>query len=122
MGKETKILIVDDDAHSRTTLTDLLTENEFKVITAADGKEALDKVNKKKPHVVLMDIRLPGLNGYELCRAIKKVEGSTTKIILYTAYVDAVNVSKAKEAGADDFLGKTSGFSNLLIAVNNLLQ
>jgi len=122
MGKETKILIVDDDAHSRTTLADLLTENEYKVITAADGKEALDKVNKKKPHVVLMDIRLPGLNGYELCRAIKKIEGSATKIILYTAYIDAVNVSKAKEAGADDFLGKTSGFSNLLIAVNNLLQ
>ncbi len=70
-------------------------------------------MGKEKPDVVLMDVRLPGSDGYEVCRQIKETEGLTTKVILYTAYIDAVNVTKARAVGADDFLGKASDFSNM---------
>jgi len=121
MSEGLKILIVDDDVNALTTLTDLLTEDGYRIITAADGKEALDKVHKEKPDVALMDIRLPVLDGYEVCRQLKETEGLTTKVILYTAYVDAVNVTKARTVGADDFLAKTSDLSSLRDAIKGLV-
>ena len=121
MSEGPKILIVDDDVNTLTTLTDLLTEDGYKVITAADGKQALDKVLKEKPAVTLMDIRLPGLDGYEVCRQLKETERLTTKVILYTGYFDAVNVTKARAVGADDFLGKDSDFSNMRNAIKELV-
>lgn len=121
MPETVKILIVDDDANTRATICDLVGEYGHNAITAADGKEALDKVHKEKADIVLMDIRLPGLDGYEACRQIKEIEGAKPKVILYTAYVDAVNVTKAREVGADDFIGKTSDFYNVRNAINNLL-
>ena len=121
MSEEVKILIVDDDANTRTTLSDLLAESGYEIITAADGKEAIERVKEEKPYVVLMDIRLPGIDGYKACLEIKKMKEVTAKIVLYTAYVDAVNVAKAREAGADDFLAKTSDFSDMLGAVEKLL-
>ena len=122
MPKIRKVLIVDDDVNTRTTLSDLLSEDGYNTITAADGKEALDKAHKKKPDIVLMDIRLPKMDGYEACQKIKEMEGVNPKVILYTAYVDAVNVTKARDVGADDFKGKTSDFSTIRNTINNLLR
>ena len=122
MSKEGKVLIVDDDRNTLTALTDLIGEDGFNTITAADGKEAVDKVHRENPDIVLMDIRLPKMDGYEACKHIKEMEGATPKVILYTAYVDAVNVTKAREVGADDFVGKTSDFSTMRTTINNLLK
>ena len=122
MSEQVKVLIVDDDLNTRTALTDLMDEDGFNTIAAADGKEALDKAHKEKPDIVLMDIRLPKMDGYEACKQIKEMAGANPKVILYTAYVDAVNVTKAREVGADDFVGKTSDFSQMRDTINKLLE
>ena len=122
MSEKGKVLIVDDDRNTLTVLTDLMDEDGFTAITAADGKVAVDKVRKEKPDIVLMDIRLPKMDGYEACKQIKEMAGANPKVILYTAYVDAVNVTKAREVGADDFVGKTSDFSQMRDTINKLLE
>ena len=122
MSKEARVLIVDDDSNTRTALTDLMDEDGFNTITAYDGKEAVDKALKEKPDIVLMDIRLPIMDGYEACKQIKEMEEANPKVILYTAYVDAVNVTKAREVGADDFVGKTSDFSTIRNTIRKLLE
>jgi len=122
MAKNCKILVVDDDENTRITISDLLAEDGYEVIVASSGEEALEKVHTEKPAVALVDIRLPGMDGYEVCRRIKENEGLSIKIIMYTAYIDAVNVAKAREVGADDFMGKISDFSNLRRGVEKLVK
>ena len=120
-GKSYKILVVDDCVNSVTTLTDLFVEDGYTVVVATDGEEALKKVQEEKPDIALLDIRLPGMDGYEVCRQIKETKGSNIKVIIYTAYVDVVDIAKAKEAGADDFIGKTSDFSQMRRAIEKLI-
>ena len=122
MEKGVKILLVDDDPNTLTVLADLLTEEGYDTVVTADGKEALDKMDREKPDVALVDTRLPGMDGYEVCRRIKEMPGLTTKVIIYTAYVDAVNVAKAREVGADDFIGKTADFANMRQAIKEVLD
>ena len=117
----TKILIVDDNANMRTTLADILEEKGYEVVESGDGKEALDKVNIEKPDIVLLDTRMPSLDGYEVCKRIKKIEGLTVGVVIYTGYVDAVDAGKARESGADDYVVKTSDFSLLLQAIEKLV-
>ena len=122
MEKNFKILVVDDDADTITTLSDLLVEHGYDVVAASDGKEALNMAEKERPDLVLLDTRLPKLDGYEVCLRIKQIKGLDTKIVLFTAYGDAVHVAKAKKVGADDFLGKTDDFANMRRAIENLLK
>ena len=122
MSEKVKVLIVDDDRNTLTVLTDLMDEDGFTAITAADGKVAVDKIRKEKPDIVLMDIRLPKMDGYEVCKQIKEMGEANPKVVLYTAYVDAVNVTKARDVGADDFVGKTSDFSTIRITIRKLLK
>lgn len=121
MGKNNKILIVDDNANSLETLTDLLTEDGYCVVTAANGKSALELAVTENPDVVLIDTRLPDTNGYEVCRQIKALKHQPPKVIAYTAYTDAVNVTRAREVGADDFIAKTDDFANMRQAIQRLL-
>ena len=120
-GKCFKILVVDDNVNSITTLTDLFEEDGYTVVVAADGGKALKKIQEEKPDIVLLDIRLPGMDGYDVCRQIKEIKGSNIKVIMYTAYVDVVDIVKAKEAGADDFIGKTSDFAQMRRAIEKLI-
>ena len=122
MAKNCKILVIDDDENSRITISDLLAEDGYEVIVASSGEEALEKVHTEKPAVALLDIRLPDMDGYEVCRRIKENEGLSTKIIMYTAYIEAVNAAKAREVGADDFMGKLSDYSNLRRGVEQLVK
>ena len=116
------ILIVDDEANMRIALADVLVECGYKVIKAANGKEALNKVHKENPDLILLDTRLPGIDGDEVCRQIKKVEGLNTRIIIYTGYVDTADADKAGASGADDYVVKTTDISLLLGKIKNLLN
>ena len=116
------ILIVDDELNMRIALADVLVGCGYKVIKAANGKEALDKVHKENPDLILLDTRLPGIDGDEVCRQIKKVEGLNIKVIVYTGYVDAVDADKARASGADDYIVKTTDISFLLERIKNLLN
>lgn len=112
-----KILVVDDDANARMSLTDLLIENGYEVVEAATGEEALDRVREVHPDVVLLDTRLPDIDGNDVCRQIKEMEELTTRVIVYTGYIDAFNAAKARAAGADDYVVRTSDFPLLLEAI-----
>ena len=121
MAKNSKILVVDDDADTLTVLTDLLIEHGYDVVTAANGVEGLKKAKKEKPDLALVDTRLPKMDGYEVCRQIKEMKGLDAGVIMFTAYGDAVNIEKAREVGADDFLAKTEDFANMHRAIKELL-
>jgi DNA-binding response OmpR family regulator len=117
-----KILIVDDNKNARTVLNDILTERGYEVIEATDEKEAMKKVHGEKPDIALLDTRLcEDMEGDKVCRQIKKVEGLDIKIIIYTGNIDVVDVKKAMEVGADDYVMKTADFSFLLEAIEKLI-
>jgi DNA-binding response OmpR family regulator len=121
MEKRFKILVVDDDADTLTVLTDLLMEHGYDVVTAGDGEAGLKVAAEEKPDLALVDTRLPKLDGYEVCRRIKAMKGLDAGVIMFTAYGDAVNVAKAREVGADNFLAKTEDFANMHRAIKELL-
>ena len=106
------ILLVDDNANTRSVMYDILTDKDFNVVTAGSGEEALDKVKKIRPDVILLDTRLPGIDGNEVYRQIKKIEGLHAKVIIYTGYINAV-----LSAAADGYVVKTSDFMALFDAI-----
>ena len=120
MEKSLKVLVVDDDRDSITTLSDQLLAYKHTIVAASSGVEALSIADKEKPDLALINIRLPELDGYELCRRIKQMR-SPSKVILFTPYGDAVHVAKAKKVGADDFIAKTADFANMHRAIEKLV-
>ncbi|MBF0627696.1 MAG: SpoIIE family protein phosphatase [Magnetococcales bacterium] len=102
-----KILIVDDDPINRTILQRLLGKEGHEVITADNGRDGVDEFMRHQPDLVLLDIRMPGMNGYEAAREIKKLHTSRfTPIIFLTAVTDDEGLVQCIEAGGDDFLTK----------------
>ena len=116
-----KILIVDDNINVRATLKDIFSELGNTVMEAVSGEEALDKMQVEKPDLVLVDTRLPGMNGFEVCRRIKREENFTTKIIVYTGRIDAIDAVKARRMGADDYCVKGFDPALLIDAVQKLV-
>ncbi len=117
-----KILIVEDNAQDQKTIKLSLIKHGYEnLIFASTGEEAIAKARSEKPDLVLVDTKLPDMEGFEVCRQIKKIEGLTTKVIIYTGYIDAVDVAKARLAGADDYEVKTEGFGKLLSAIKKLI-
>ena len=114
MDRKTKVLIVDDDDNALATLIDLLEVYGFNSVCAKNGQEAITIFENEAPDVVLLDTRLPRINGYEVCERLKEKTNGKVKIVLYTAYAELVDIKRAKEAGADEFISKTEDFSNML--------
>jgi adenylate cyclase len=121
--KPGKILVVDDTPQNVKLLADLLTVKGYEVITAAAGPEALEKVAAERPDLVLLDVMMPGMDGYEVCRKIR--ENPETEI-LPVAMVTSLDPSRERikglEAGADDFLSKPVDQPALLARVRSLLR
>ena len=101
------VLVVDDVAHGREIFAEYLEFRGFRVATAADGLEALDKAFELRPDVILMDLSLPGLDGWEATRRLKHDERTRTiPIIALTAHALASAHEKAKAAGCDSVVTK----------------
>ena len=114
------ILIVDDDNRIRDLLKDYLTENNFIVSTAEDAINAKIKLEYLKFDVIILDVMMPGQNGYELTKEIKKK--LKIPIILLTAKGEVENRIKGLELGADDYLGKPFEPKELLLRINNIVS
>jgi DNA-binding NtrC family response regulator len=99
------ILIVDDERDFCALLSDSLSLEGHRVLMAHNGRKALEKVEKETPDLVLLDIHMPGMNGIEVLRGIKKVNEETPVIIL-TAYGTLETARKAMKLGADDYVTK----------------
>ena len=105
MVKQKKILVVDDEDDVRLFLQDFLQERDLQVDTAASGSEALAKIEKESPEIILLDIMMPGMDGIECLKAIKQKYPRTT-VIMITALKDEARIAKAKELGAYNYIIK----------------
>jgi DNA-binding response OmpR family regulator len=107
VSKNAKVLIVDDSKESVELLQYFLKPAGFQILKAGDGPSALDVVEKEIPDIILLDIMLPKLNGYEVCEKLKKNQNTFhIPIIMITVLRELKDKIRALEAGADDFISK----------------
>ncbi len=117
------ILVVDDLPANRKLLTDLLVTKGYDVVVAASGEEALAIVDKERPGLVLLDVLMPGLTGYEVCRKIRDNPATAhIPVVLVTSLDPAEERIRGIEAGADDFLSRPVNQAELLARVRSLLR
>ena len=123
MGKKAIILVVDDEDRNCRLMEALLIPLGYQVIFATGGEEALEKVQEIPPDIILLDIMMPGLNGFEVARKLKKNERTRIiPIVMVTSMQDIESRIKALDAGADDFLTKPVDLSELKARVRSSLQ
>lgn len=99
------ILIVDDEKDLCTILSDSLSRDRYRVVTAFNGKMGLQLVKKEKPDLILLDIKMPGMDGIEVLRKIKKMKKEIV-VIMFTAYGTLETARKAMKFGAYDYVTK----------------
>jgi two-component system KDP operon response regulator KdpE len=109
------VLVVDDEPQVLRLLRTALTERGYDVATAASGHEALASVDRRMPDVVLLDLTMPGLDGFAVCRALR--ERSTVPIIVISARGEEHDKVVALDLGADDYLTKPFGMEELLARI-----
>ena len=110
-----KILVVDDSPTERHVLVDLLTKNGYQVITAESGEEGVEKAKKELPDLVLMDVVMPGLNGYQATRTLTREESTKhIPIILCTSNCQETDKIWGLRQGAQDYLVKPVNGEELL--------
>ena len=114
------ILVVDDDDRIRSLLKEYLSENNYIVSTAEDSEEAKKKLTYLKFDIIILDVMMPGQNGYELTKEIKKK--IKIPIILLTARGEVENRIKGLELGADDYIGKPFEPKELLLRIKNIIK
>ena len=114
------ILIVDDDNRIRNLLKDYLTDNNYIVSTAENAVQAKEKLQYFKFDIIILDVMMPGQNGYDLTKELKKQ--IKIPIILLTAKGEVENRIKGLELGADDYLGKPFEPKELLLRIKNIIN
>jgi DNA-binding response OmpR family regulator len=115
-----KVLVVEDDLTLMDTLEYNLSRQGYEVYKAVDGRAALEMARQKKPDLIVLDIMLPGLDGFEVCRILR--QEMTVPILMLTARVDEVDKVVGLEVGADDYLTKPFSMRELLARVKALLR
>ncbi len=115
------ILVIDDDETVRDTIGIMLEQEGFRAQLAADGREGFEKALVLKPDLILVDLRLPGMNGMEICRQIRAAQLSTPIIVL-SAVGDEIDKVLLLEIGADDYVTKPFGSRELLARIRAVLR
>ena len=120
MGNNTHILVVDDDNRIRDLLREYLQESNYIVSTSENAENAKIKLSQFKFDIIVLDVMMPGQNGYELTKELKKK--INTPIILLTAKSEVENRIKGLELGADDYISKPFEPKELLLRIKNIIS
>ena len=116
-----RILVVEDDPSILTALVDLLEGEGYAVVQAVDGNAALKRHGEGAPDLILLDVMIPGLSGYDVCREIRRTD-PVTPVIMLTAKGEEVDRVVGLELGADDYVVKPFGASELLARIRAVLR
>ena len=117
-----KVLVVDDLPANVKLITAIL-KKDYEIIPAYSGEEAIEKVESEKPDIVLLDIMMPGIDGYEVCKRIKQGDSTRfTPVVMITALSDVEDRIKAIQVGADDFLTKPINSQELITRTRSLVK
>lgn len=117
------LLIVDDDEHIRYSLEEYFKRENFSVATAIDGAEALEKIEQSAPDVIILDVVLPGINGLDVCKAVRQRTGQSIGVIMFsTPKKDEMDQEVGLEVGADVYLPKPVKTRLLLAQVRALMR
>jgi DNA-binding response OmpR family regulator len=116
-----RILIIEDDVAILRGLKDNLEYESYEVLTAADGEEGYFLIKEKKPDLIILDLMLPKMNGYELCRKVRN-EGVTTPILMLTARGEEMDRVLGLDLGADDYVTKPFSVPELLARIRAIIR
>lgn len=120
---EALVLLVDDNQQNLELILAYLDDLGCRTVTATDGLEAMQKVESEKPDLVLLDVMMPRMSGFEVCQKIKSDPASRdTAVIMVTALNEVPDYERAVESGTDDFLSKPVNKIELLTRVKSLLR
>ena len=111
-----KVLIAEDDPHTRAGLEEILEAEGYQVFTAKDGKDALQLFQKESPDFVCLDIMMPGTSGYDVCREIRRAD-SNVPVIFISAKSEEIDTVIGLELGADDFIVKPFGVKEVVARI-----
>jgi CheY-like chemotaxis protein len=122
-ARKSRVLIADDNEPNRELLEVYLAEIDCEIATAIDGRDTLDKVAAFLPNVILLDVMMPKLSGFEVCQRLKSDPStSPIMILMVTALGELGDIERAVEAGTDDFLSKPVNKVELVKRVENMLK
>ncbi len=115
-----KILVVDDTRNVQLVISDFLSAQEYQVLTASDGREALEVVRQSAPDLVLLDIMMPNMDGYQFISQLRRE--SSTPVIMITARQQEADIIKGFDLGADDYITKPFRLRELLVRMRAVLR
>jgi CheY-like chemotaxis protein len=121
MAQPFNILVVDDEDALRTVLSSELQSEGYSVVSAADGDEAISILQQKSFDLVLLDIKMPRVDGFEVLRFLKE-RYPKTKVIMLTGFADLKNAIESKKLGAEDFVSKPYDLVDLLTTIERVLS
>ncbi len=116
----TRVLVVDDEPTLLSTMRFNLGKEGYEVLTAADGESALTTARQGSPDLIILDLMLPGMHGFELCRVLRRETG--VPILILTAKTDEIDKVVALELGADDYMTKPFSMNELIARVRARLR
>lgn len=116
-----KILVAEDDTFTRAALCEVLAGEGFGVTPAADGQEALEAFHREHPDFVCLDVMMPRLDGYEVCRRIRRAD-ETVPILFLTAKSEEIDAVLGLELGADDYMAKPFGVREILARIRAITR
>ena len=116
-----KILIAEDDANTREALKEVLDGEGFQVVAATNGVEAVNLYRKEQPDFICLDVMMPGMNGYEVCKHVRKMD-EKVPILFLTAKAEEIDTVLGLELGADDYMTKPFGVKEVLARIRAILR